>query len=389
MNIYRRIEADPADWFSADEVRKAKEYQRPLTILRIANGLASVGLVIAVISTHAAPRLADAVGADGWALRLLVVLVGLLVVDQILDIPFDLWREFRHEKKWGFSTQTPGRYVVDLVKNVVLSVILFGVLMLPLWALIRYTELWWVAGWLVFLLFSVVLGFLGPILIMPLFNKFEPLADPVLAEDLRELARSAGLSISDVQVMDASKRTRKDNAFFAGLGKTRRVVLFDNILEHPVQAVRGIVAHELGHWRRRHLVQGLVLGTVLSFGLFGLMRVVTTWDAALDWAGVSSVADPASLPLVLIVLVGGQMVLAYIRAWQSRALEREADIEALRLTGDGPGFQDMMRSLMTRNLAELAPSRLAYLRLDHPPPAERLQLAEVWRGKSQPADSRR
>ncbi len=389
MNIYRRIDADPADWFSADEVRKAKEYQRPLTILRIANGLASLGLVIAVISTHAAPRLADAVGADGWVLRLFVVLVGLLVVDQLLDIPFDVWREFSHEEKWGFSTQTPSRYVADLIKNVVLSVVIFAVLMLPLWALIRSTELWWVAGWLVFLLFSVVLGFLGPILIMPLFNKFQPLANAELADNLRELARSAGVQISDVQVMDASKRTRKDNAFFAGLGKTRRVVLFDNILEHPVQAVRTIVAHELGHWRRRHILQGLALGTVLSFGLFGLMRVVTTWDTALDWAGVSSVADPASLPLVLIVLVGGQMVLSYVRAWQSRALEREADIEALRLTGDGPGFQDMMRSLMTRNLAELAPSRLAYLRLDHPPPAERLQLAEVWRGESQPADRRR
>lgn len=387
MNIYRRIAADPADWFSADEVRKAKEYQRPLTILRIANGLASLALLTAVISSHAAPRLADAVGADGWALRLLVVLAGLLVADQLVDLPFDLWREFRHERKWEFSTQTPGRYVVDVIKNIVLSFVLLGALMLPLWALIRSTDLWWVAGWFVFFLFSVVLGFLGPILIMPLFNKFEPLEDADLAENLRELARSAGLSISDVQVMDASKRTRKDNAFFAGLGKTRRVVLFDNILERPAQAVRCIVAHELGHWRRRHIVQLLALGTVLSFALFGLLRVVTTWDVALDWAGVSSVADPASLPLVLLVLVGGQMVLGYIQAWHSRALEREADIESLRLT-DGAGFQDTMQNLMTRNLAELAPSQLAYLRMDHPPPAERLQLAEVWHGESKLAEKR-
>lgn len=387
MNIYRRIDADPADWFSAEEVRKAKEYQRPLTILRVANGLASLAMLIVIISTHAAPRLVDAIGADGWALRLLVVLAGLLVADQLVDLPFDLWREFRHERKWEFSTQTPGGYVVDLIKNVVLSVILLGALMLLLWALIRSTELWWVAGWLVFFLFSVVLGFLGPILIMPLFNKFEPLQDADLADDLRALARLAGLGISDVQVMDASKRTRKDNAFFTGLGKTRRVVLFDNILEHPAQAVRSIVAHELGHWRRRHIVQLLALGTVLSFALFALLRVVTTWEVALDWAGVSSLADPASLPLLLLVMTGGQMVLSYIQAWHSRALEREADIESLRLTA-GTGFQDMMHSLMTRNLAELAPSRLAYLRMDHPPPAERLQLAEVWRGESDLAAQR-
>ena len=387
MNIYRRIAADPADWFSPEEVRKAKEYQRPLTTLRIANGLASLVLLITVISTKAAPRLAEAMGADGWVLRLLVVLAGLLVADQLVDLPFDLWREFRHERKWEFSTQTPGRYVADLIKTLVLSVVLLSALMIPLWALIRSTELWWMFGWFVFFLFSVVLGFLGPILIMPLFNKFRPLEDADLAENLRELARSAGLNISDVQVMDASKRTRKDNAFFAGLGKTRRVVLFDNILEHPAQAVRSIVAHELGHWRRRHIVQLLALGTVLSFALFALLRFVTTWDAALDWAGVSSIADSASLPLVLLVMVGGQMLLGYIQAWHSRALEREADIESLRLT-HGTGFQDMMRSLMTRNLAELAPSRLAYLRMDHPPPAERLQLAEVWRGESEPAQKR-
>lgn len=378
MNTYRRIKADPADWFSPEEVRKAKDYQRPLTYLRLIGGVVTLAVVVAVIWTHAAPKLADALGADAWPARLFLSLALVMIVSEVVGLPFDVWREFVHERKWGFSTQTPGRYVADLIKNLVLGVALFGVLLVPLWALIRSTDLWWVAGWIVFLGFSVVLSFLGPVLILPLFNKITPLEDRDLADNLRELARSTGLSISDVQVMDASKRTRKDNAFFAGLGRTRRVVLFDNILEQPLQAIRTIVAHELGHWRRRHIVQGLVVGTVLSFGLFALLRAVATSDRALDWAGVGSIADPASLPLVLLILGIGQAMLGYIRAWHSRALERQADIEALQITNDGPGFKDMMRSLTTRNLAELAPSQLAYLRLDHPPPAERLQLAEIW-----------
>jgi STE24 endopeptidase len=379
MNLYRRIKADPADWFSADEVRKAKSYQRPLTILRIINAVVSLALIIVIISTHAAPRIADASGADAWIIRLLVVLFGLVLVNDIVDLPFDLWREFRHERAWGFSTQTVGGFVGDRVKGLLLSTVLIAVLTIPLWALIRSTDLWWLGGWVVFLTFSVVLVFLGPVLIIPLFNKLEPLNDASLAAELRELGRSAGLNISDVQVMDASKRTRKDNAFFAGLGRTRRVVLFDNILEHPVASVRTVVAHELGHWRRRHLIRALVLGTALSFALFLLLRVLSTWQPALDWAGVRSLADPVSLPLVMIVLVGGQVVLGYIQAWHSRALEREADVESLRLTGDADAFQEMMRTLTTRNLAELAPSRLTYMRLDHPPPAERLQLVEMWR----------
>jgi STE24 endopeptidase len=378
MNSYRRIPAEPADWFSPDEVRKAKDYQRPLTRLRIAGAVTTLAVIVVLISTHAAPRIADALGATNWILRLIVVLAGLIAVFQVVDLPFEVWREFAHEKRWEFSTQTPGRFVGDQVKEVLMSVVLLAVMLLPMWALIRSTSLWWLAAWGVFFLFGVILNFLGPVLILPLFNKFEPLEDEAVVHDLQGLATSAGLRISGVQVMDASKRTRKDNAFFAGMGKTRRVVLFDNILEQPRTAIRAVVAHELGHWRRKHLRQGLVFGTVLSFGMFALLRVVSTWRPALDWAGVRSIADPASLPLVLVVLVGGQVVLGYLRAWQSRALEREADIEALELTQDRPAFQDMMRNLATKNLGELAPSRLTYLRMDHPPAAERLQLAETW-----------
>jgi STE24 endopeptidase len=386
MNVYRRIEADPARWFSPDEVEKARSYQRPLTYLRVAKGVVGAAGVVAIIGTHAAPRLVEALGRPGsWVVRLLLVLAGLVVVSEAWGLPFEVWREFVHERRWGFSTQTPARFAGDLAKSLVLGFVLLALLMVPLWALMRWTDLWWVAGWLVFLLFSVVLALLLPVVIIPMFNKLEPLGDAGLAAELRELGRTAGLNISGVDVMDASKRTKKDNAFFAGLGKTRRVVLFDNLLEQPARSIRLVVAHELGHWRRHHIVHQIVVGTALSFGLFALLRLISTWEVALDWAGVTSIEDPASLPLVMLVLGAGQLVLGYVQAWHSRALEREADIEALRLTGDAAGFQDTMRRLMTKNLSELAPSRLSYLRLDHPPPAERLQLAEVWRGESQPA----
>lgn len=380
INVYRRIEADPADWFDADEVAKAKRYQRPITIVRVVNGLLSLSFLLAVIWTGAAATVADRAEADVWYTRLFVIMVFLVGADSIIDLPFDIWMTFGHERKWGFSTQTPGGFVGDLVKGLLVSFVISGGLLFALWALIRATELWWVAGWAVFFVFSVVLAFLAPVVIMPLFNKFTPLDNETLADKLRALARKAGLAISEVQVMDASKRTRKDNAFFTGLGKTRRVVLFDNLLEQPDTAVESVVAHELGHWRRRHLSRQLVVGTVTSFLVFYVVYVVSTWDAALSWAGVDSVTDPAALPLVVLALVGTQLVIRYLSAWHSRALERQADVEALELTADPAGFSEMMRGLVTRNLAELAPSRLAYLRAGHPPPAERLELAKRWRG---------
>jgi STE24 endopeptidase len=120
------------------------------------------------------------------------------------------------------------------------------------------------------------------------------------------------------------------------------------------------------------------VGTVTSFALFYVLHAVTSWEPALRWIGVNSIKDPAALPLFVLVLFGGQMLLRYLQAWYSRTLERQADIEALELTHDADAFTTMMRGLVTRNLAELAPSSLSYLRLDHPPPAERLEMAKLW-----------
>lgn len=385
MNIYRRVAADPADWFSPDEVRKAKDYQRPITVVRIVNGLLTLGVFLAVIWTGAADTIADWTEGDVWYTRLPVVLVFLLLVNTVLDLPFEVWTEFGHERKWGFSTQTAGRFVGDAMKGFVLNIVLAGVLTFALWWLIqRSPDWWWIFGWLFFFLFSVVLVFLGPVLIMPLFNKFTPLEDEHTAERLRALARSAGLSISDVEVMDASKRTRKDNAFFAGLGRTRKVVLFDNILEQPAPSIDNVVAHELGHWKHRHIVRLMAFGTVTSFLVFLFVFVVSRWEPALEALNVDSVADPAAMPLVLLALVGGQLALRYVGAWHSRALERQADLAALGLTRDPDGFTSMMHELATKNLSELAPSAFAYLRLDHPPPAERLEMAKLWEQAPKP-----
>lgn len=373
-----RVRSDPADWFVADEVDKAKRYQRPLTVVRVTKSIVSLGAILAIVSTHAGPRLADAVGAESWPLRLLVVFAGLLVVFTVIDLPFSIWTTFSHDRRWGFSTEKPGGFVADEIKGLLVSFVLFGGITMLLWLAIRSTALWWIAAWVGFLLFSVVLALLLPVVILPIFNKFAPLEDERLAERLRKLARGAGLDVSEVQVMDASRRTRKDNAFFAGLGRTRRVVLFDNLLAQPQTSIESIVAHELGHWRKRHVARQVALGTVLSFGLFVALRLVSTWDPALEWAGVSSLRDPASLPLVALVFVAGNSVLGFVQNWVSRAFERQADVEALELTGDSESFVRMMKELATKNLSELAPSWWAYLRASHPPAAERLELARAW-----------
>jgi STE24 endopeptidase len=384
MNTYRRIPADPAAYFEADEVQKAKDYQRPLTVARGISLALNAGFLIAVISTGLAGRVADGVGADGWFLRLVVIVASLTVAGVLIDLPISIWTTFSHERKWEFSTETPKGFVADLFKSIVLGLVLQTLLFGALWWLIRSTDLWWIYGWAVFFAFSVLLAFLLPIVIMPIFNKFTPLENEKLSARLRALAEGVGMKVSGVQVMDASKRTRKDNAFFAGLGGSRRVVVFDNLLSQPASVIASIVAHELGHWRRRHITKGVILGTITSFGLFVVLRLVSTWDFALDWADVPDIRDPAALPLVLAVFSVVSSAISLLQAWISRAHERQADIDSLEITGDHDAFVQTHRGLSTRNLIDLAPSWWSYIRASHPPPAERLRLGEVWSGSRAP-----
>lgn len=376
---YRRIETDPSEFFEPGEVRRAKDYQRPLTVARVISLALNAGLLLAVISTHAAKRVADGVAGDNWILRLVVVVGAMTLAFGVIDIPVSAWTEFVHERRWGFSTQTARTFVVDLAKGLLLGLVIQIPLLLALWWLMRHTDLWWLAGWAVFFGFSVLLALLVPIVIMPIFNKFTPLADEDLAARLRKLAEDAGMRVGGVQVMDASKRTRKDNAFFAGLGRTRRVVVFDNLLEQPHRVVASVVAHELGHWRRRHVARSIALGTVTSFLLFLAVRYAATWDAALRWAGVGDIRDPAVLPLIVLVFFAVSAGTGLLQSWVSRAYERQADLDALAITQDYDAFVETEHGLSTRNLTDLAPSWWRYVRASHPPPAERLRLAELWR----------
>lgn len=389
MKTYRRIRTDATDWFAPDEVQKAKRYQRPLTVARITSTVVELAVLLVLVSVHAAPRLADATAGGSWPLRLLVVLVGLMIAFTILDLPFSIWTTFVHDRKWEFSTQTAKGFVLDELKGLVVGLVFQAPLLLALWWLIRTTDLWWLAGWAVFLVFNVLLVFLYPIVIAPIFNKFVPLEDEELADRLRSLAASSGMRVSGVQVMDASKRTRKDNAFFAGMGSSRRIVVFDNLLKYAPGSIASVVAHELGHWRRRHVARSVALATFTSLAMFGVLRSVASWDAALNWAGVDSIRDPVALPLVLLFFATTSAVTAVVVAWLSRAYERQADLDALEITQDYDAFIEAERELSTKNLIDLAPSWWSYLRASHPPPAERMQFARLWKAERESAGQRK
>lgn len=378
LSHWRRVRADAAHWFDAVEIERGRAYNRPigrLDRLRQALGLA---VLAALVVGEVARRVLDAVELSGWVLELLLVVV-LVEASTLVYAPwFSAYRSLVYDRRWGQSTQTGAGVVLDEIKGSALNLVLLAVLLVPLYAVIRATDLWWLPGWALFSAFTVLLGLLYPVLIAPIFNRFEPLGDDVLRARLLSLARRLDLDVSEILVTDASKRSVAGNAYVAGLGATRRVVLFDTILDWPHDAIEQVVAHELGHWHHRHLRRKLPVLIALQLVTFATVWAALRSDALLELVGVEELGDPASLPLFLAVFPLSFLVTAVVTSWLSRADERQADLFALGTLDDPDAFSDLFRRIAERNKADVDPSTWKRLNASHPPVAERLAMADRW-----------
>ena len=258
-----------------------------------------------------------------------------IVVSAAVRTPLALWGGFVRERRWGLSTQR-----------------------LRSWAADRCA------------LATLVLSFLGPVVFEPLFNRYAPLQEQTLAAELRALARRAGVPVRDVLVQDASRRTRKANAYVSGLGRTRRVVVADTLLEEASPAeVRLVVAHELGHRRKQHVLRGTVLA--MSGAVVATLVV---------WAVLGTrVAEPHEVPLILLLGLGLSLASLPALTFVSRRWERVADRYSLELTGDRAAYESAFRRLARTNLSDLDPPQLLYLLLfTHPTPPERLAAMDAF-----------
>jgi STE24 endopeptidase len=357
---------DPLRFFSGEQVARARSYHRPLYWSAAVDVALAAGLLAALAWTEAGTAL-DPASLPWWA-RTLAYASIIIVLFAVLRTPLAFWRGHLRERRFGFSTQTSGAWLIDRLKGVGINLALVPPLFLALVALARALPGWWVvpAG-ASFAAVVLLLSFLAPVLLAPLFNRFTPLEREQLRSELHELARAAGVPVEEVLVEDTSRRTRKANAYVTGLGRTRRLVVSDTLLaDASPSEVRVVVAHELGHRRMRHVL----LGTVLSLG-GAIVTTVALW--ALLGTGV---ADPHRLPLLLLIPLGLALASGPPANALSRRWERKADRFALELTHDRAAYEQTFRRLAATNLADLDPPRLAYLLLfTHPTPPQRLAAA--------------
>ena len=356
-----------------------KRYQRLKLIASVASLLLTLAAV-AVAALGVGPRINDAVASavgDGpWA-RLVGLAAVYGVALEVLTLPLAFWSGFVLEHRYGLSNQTLPRWLWRLVKGYLVGAPIGLLLLLGLYALLRFAGagwwLWATAGWLAV---SLVLGQLLPVVILPLFYKVTRLDDVDLLERFRRLTDGTGLTVEGVYRMGLSAETKKANAALAGLGRTRRVLLGDTLLnEFTPDEIEVVFAHEVGHHVHRHLPKMIALSVALSAAGFWLVdRVLRSAAPAL---GYPSFDDPAALPLVMLVLSLFGLVLSPLQNALSRHFERQCDLYALRTTGRPEAYRAAFVKLARMNKADADPHALVvWMFEDHPPIRERLALAD-------------
>jgi STE24 endopeptidase len=284
------------------------------------------------------------------------------------------------ERRFGLTKQSTGGWLGDQAKGLLLGVLLQTPLLTAAYAVIRRRPRdWWliIAGASVPL--TVALSNLAPVLLMPLFNRFQPLRDETLAARVRALAAHSGVQISDVFEMDMSRQSEKPNAMFTGLGNTKRIVLGDTLLAGFSQdEVEAVVAHELGHQVHGDIWRLIGFGAGAGFGMAWLLSQIApraVWRTR-ERTGVSEVADEASLPVLALLMTAMGLVLMPVQAAFSRAMERRADRFAVELTRNGEAYARAMEGLAAQSLADPEPPRPVVVMLySHPPIVERIRAA--------------
>jgi STE24 endopeptidase len=362
--------ADPLRFFSADDVERSRRYHRPLYWAAAAD----IAVELAVLAALAWTRLGDALDPSSlpWWARTLAYGAIIVAILAAVQTPLAFWRSYVRERRWQLSTQCLGAWAADRIKALGVNIVLTPTLLLGLVALARTLPGWWVVpAAAAAALAAVLFTFLAPVVLAPLFNRYVPLREEPLSGELRALAMTAAVPVEDVLVEDTSRRTRKANAYVAGLGRTRRIVVSDTLLDAaPPEEVRTVVAHELGHRRKRHLL----FGTLLSV-LGGVAATVVVW-AVLG----SEVADPHRLPIVLLLVFALGLAALPLLTAVSRRWERSADHYALELTNEPAAYERVFRRLAATNLSDLDPPRLVYaLLFTHPTPPERLAAIDAAR----------
>ena len=360
---------------------QAKRYEKEKRLLGIFSMVLSLIILLVFYFSGLSAWLAN-LGIDNsiiWTFLLYVATFQIILV--FFGFPLNFYSSYIHEHKWNFSNHTVKSWLWEQVKAFFVGLILMFILLgLLFWIMALSPQNWWIIAGLAFAFVGVVLATLFPVVILPIFNKYTPVENRELTDALERILSEAGLRSSGFFKEDMSRQTKKENAFLAGLGKTRRVVLGDNLMESmSIPEIESIIAHEVGHYRNKHIWKNIVIGTLEGLIVFFILN----WAMRSIFAQfLSSTKWNLTLFPIFAIFAGGISSLLFgpLSNAISRYFERKADRYALEAIQDKKAFMTAMAGLADRNLSNAYPEwwvKLLYY--SHPPIGERLTMAENYK----------
>ncbi len=369
-------------FFTAEQVTAGKEYALSGFWVKFVYGFAYVGIMLALVKsgffTSLFAKISNFSGEGIFRADLLFVLAFLMVL-QVISLPYAYYMGHIRETSMGFSNLDAFGWLIRYLKSAVVGIGIETVGILLLLAVIRKFDQGWV--YIVPLVmggFSLALTLLFPVLITPLFYEQKPLPAGEFRNRILEIAGKAGMETEEIYVIDESRYSKHTNAYFTGVGKHRRIVLYDNLINsHTPEEAALIFAHEAGHWQHNHVAKGLSLGFLAMIFLGFLYKLVFPYLGSVAWFGFREMSSSANIPMLMLLITLAQLFVSPIESQISQYMEVQADTAALELTGLKNVYISAQQRLSVDNRSDLTPSPLRVFWLySHPPALERIELAE-------------
>lgn len=306
-----------------------------------------------------------------------LIFIGVLVLAKmIISLPFGIYSTFVIEERFGFNKTDAKTFTTDRLKGIMLTILIGGPLLTGIIAFFEYGGTWaWVYAWLAVTAFSLVMQYIGPTWIMPLFNKFEALDDGELRQAIERYAEKVNFPLQGIYVIDGSKRSAKSNAFFTGFGKNKRIALYDTLIEnHTTEELVAVLAHEIGHYKKKHIVKNMAISILHTGIMFALLSIFLQVSALFDAFFMEEMSVYAGLLFFGLLYSPVETILGIFMQKMSRKHEYEADHFAASTIDQSEEMVNVLKKLSKDNLSNLTPhSFYVYLNYSHPPALMRIE----------------
>jgi STE24 endopeptidase len=369
--------------YDEEKYKKSQQYDQEKTRVGLISGTLSTAIIVVFLFTGGFAWLDGLLSqvTEHYILLPLLYFGVLFLASDIIGLPFSVYNTFVIEEKYGFNRTTAGTFLLDKLKGYLLTALIGGGIMALLIVIYHaIPHLFWLIGWVLVTVFSLFFATFYTSIIVPMFNKLEPLPDGELRQGIEDFADKVDFPLKNIYVMDSSKRSTKSNAFFSGMGKQKSIVLFDTLIEkHETEELVAVLAHEVGHYKKKHIQKSMILSAMQTGIIFLLLDFVLGSPAIAGALGASEPSFHINLiafgllfsPVSTIIGIGMNMF--------SRKNEYEADAFAAKNYSGAP-LQDALKKLSVDNLSDLEPHPFyVFIHYSHPPVLDRLKELDKWK----------